>query len=245
MDSRQFEFLKAVLGENGAVALQKATNRSELLEKAILPRTILAWLSVISRGAFDGALPGTEESLNFKKSENTFTGQISIQKDVFTFDNASLFDLGAAVAVSLGVDLQPNLKALKSTDLINLGKSIDTLVKAHLAEELVKKQAKIGLPGQTAKPQEPQAPAAPTPTQLEAPKAPKPKLPKLNKATLKIKKSQIYTRCQLCSMKCFHAIADGVKVLEKGLDLLLEFDPEMWGPDEVGSLAESLEYKNV
>jgi hypothetical protein len=75
MDGRKFQFLKAVLGEDGAKALAKAAERAPELGNALLPRTIMAWLGVASRDDFEGTIPGVENTyLQFTKAEAKYSG---------------------------------------------------------------------------------------------------------------------------------------------------------------------------
>lgn len=140
--STKTQFLKAVLGDDGAHALLRATERSTALENALVPRTILAWIGLAARTQYEGSLPGIENSyVAFKKSEDGFSGQISIGDEVYDFKDKSVYHLAASVAVSMGVDHERVSDSVKSRDLKNLGKSIDLLVKARvLTEDLLNKR---------------------------------------------------------------------------------------------------------
>jgi len=145
VDSKKYGFLKAVLGQDGASALRKAADRLGGLEDAILPRAVMAWLSVAARGDYEGAIPGIDDSyLDFTKSANgTYSGSIAMGEGVFPFQNATSFHLAASIALSLGAeDLSDDFKDM---DLVKLGKSIDIMAKAKFvsnADELAK-----GAPG--------------------------------------------------------------------------------------------------
>ena len=58
-------FLEEILGQCGAQALKKASDRSPEVESILVPRAIIAWLDL--QDSFDGPLPGIENShLNFQ-----------------------------------------------------------------------------------------------------------------------------------------------------------------------------------
>jgi hypothetical protein len=137
---RRSKFLKAVLGDDGAHALTKATERSAELGYALVPRTIMAWLHT-ARGEFEGEVPGVENTyVSFTKAEAGYTGSISIDDDLYKFADASEFRLIAAIAVALDLDQARGDVKPRDLDLERLGKSIDILAKAKmLTRELVKK----------------------------------------------------------------------------------------------------------
>jgi hypothetical protein len=145
VDSKRYGFLKAVLGQDGAVALRKAADRLGGLEDVILPRAILAWLSVAARNDYEGSIPGIDDSyLDFTKNQNgSYSGSIAMGEGVFPFQNATTFNLAASIALALGAEqFTDNFKEL---DLVKLGKSIEIMAKAKFvsnADELAK-----GAPG--------------------------------------------------------------------------------------------------
>ena len=197
MDERKYAFLKAVLGTDGASSLKKAADKYGELEGAIVPRAIMAWLGVVSRGDYEGGLPGVDDSyLDFTKNQDsTYDGSIAIGEGVFPFQNASVFHLAASVALSLGASLEA--QSLKDVDVVKLGKSIDILVKAKYLSgtDLFSK----AIPGPPNKPNVRGAPLPPvTPTkqigQPEVPASQKPavadkqaKMPKHKIPQLKVK----------------------------------------------------------
>jgi hypothetical protein len=209
------QFLKAVLGDDGAQALRKAAERSDTLENALIPRTILAWIGIAARSSYSGALPGIENTyVEFTKSENGYSGQIAIGDDVYEFKDKNVYHLTASVAVSMGVDHERVPANLKDSDVARLGKSIDLLVKARVVTEQLLKKAVAGAeaPGPAAKPTpaaDPIAPDAPTAQQAALPKPTKakPKLPRTSsKATsvpmlpkLKLSEAQLQKKCTACS----------------------------------------------
>ena len=145
MDSKKYGFLKAVLGQDGAAALKKAADRLGGLEDTILPRAVLAWLSVAARGDYEGAIPGIDDSyLDFTKNENgSYSGSIAMGEGIVPFYNATVFNLAASIALSLGAEQFSD--SFKNVDLVKLGKSIDIMAKAKFvsnADELAK-----GAPG--------------------------------------------------------------------------------------------------
>ena len=143
MDLKKLQFLTEVLGSDGAMALKKAVElaaaRGLDLESALVPRAILAWLSTCSASEYEGEIPGIENTyLSFQKSENSYSGSITIGEDVYNFNRAELFHLASAVAVALGAD--NNTEGVRARDLEKLGKNLDLLAKAHhLTRVLAKK----------------------------------------------------------------------------------------------------------
>lgn len=271
MDERKLNFLKAVLGEDGARALQKAAERSEDLGNAIVPRAILSWLGIVGRADYEGDVPGVDNTyLHFAKHESLYDGSIAIGDEVYTFDNASVYHVASAVAVSIGADLAP-AQTLRDADIARLGKSIDLLAKARAATEelLSRKMVKVDKPGNAAQPIGPASPEAPQATQPKpgattpgmtgtpiggaGGKPGKPSKPKLPKPTLRIAKSQMNARCPMCAMRqfrngaftgcfCFRELSKSVRVLEKGEEVTLEFGAG-WDADAIQTLVESLERK--
>ena len=134
MDIRANQFLVAVLGVSGAEALLKASDRVEGLEHALLPRTILAWINTAPM--FDGEIPGIEDThVAFSKSEEGFSGEITIGDGLYKFENQTLFHIAATVAVAVGVDENRTSPDVRNIDMERLGKSIDMLAKARRASE--------------------------------------------------------------------------------------------------------------
>ncbi len=123
MNDSQLKFLQA---------LKQACNRSEELGSTVVPRAIYSWLSVAALGDFEGEIPGVSNSyLHFQKSDDWYTGSVSIGDSIYTFDQASIYQVASAVAVSIGADLDPH-PDLRDLDIARLGKSIDLLVKARV-----------------------------------------------------------------------------------------------------------------
>src|ERR1700690_1461192 len=129
MNELQNKFLVAILGPDGAGALKMASERSEVLGQAILPRSVLSWVNGV--GEFAGIIPGTDNLLSrFAKSEKGFSGYI----DSHEFEDASLIYVCSAIAVALGAKDDCGDEA-KSLDLERLGKSLDLLVRSKLVQE--------------------------------------------------------------------------------------------------------------
>jgi ribosomal protein S27AE len=136
MESSSYRFLSSVLGDPGAQALTKAGERWPVLQNVLVPRAILAWLSIEARHDYEGQLPGIDNSyLSFMKSEHGFTGAIAIGDNNYSFTDASLLHLAASVGVAMGIDSNPVDPQLRDQDIQRLGKSIDLLAKAHAATE--------------------------------------------------------------------------------------------------------------
>lgn len=133
MNSTHFSFLTAVLGTDGAMALQKASDRSEDLGNALVPRAILSWLDVAGRFDYEGEIPGIDGSfVSFSKSETGFNGSIDLHGELHKFNSASIFHLAASVATAIDIndDILPS--GIRNSDILKLAKSIDLLAKSKL-----------------------------------------------------------------------------------------------------------------
>lgn len=197
MDTKTVSFLKAVLGNDGATAMLRAAKRDPRLEHYLIPRTILGW--VMSKNAFEGTLPGSEVYVNFRKSEESYSGAVSQLEGLLAFGSIDEYTLVANIAAGMGLETG----TFEGTDkmLKNLGRSVDALLRAREATRQLEK-ATIDLPGMTAKPRKPEGPE-----QAEAPKKQgpytKPKLPKL--PILKVELNNLNKACKTCGTKMFKA----------------------------------------
>jgi len=127
VDPRRQKFLASVLGEESAGLLIKTIDQTPILEHAIVPRTILAWLSAAP--SFEGeVLDGID--MAFEKSDSGFTGAIDVNGDSYCFQDANVFHVGASVAVALGME-ELESEGLRTLDISRLGKTIDLMCKAH------------------------------------------------------------------------------------------------------------------
>lgn len=145
MDLQRQNFLMAVLGTDGATMLVKAVEKHPVLEHALVPRTILAWLQ--SAPCYDGALPGGESHVAFEKAESGFVGSVAMGEETYKFESVSLFHVAGAVAVALGIE-QMDSEGLRDLDIERLGKSIDALAKVkRVNDELTKNLPESGSMG--------------------------------------------------------------------------------------------------
>lgn len=128
MDSKEYAFLKEIMGIDGAEALKKAAARSAKVESVLVPRAVLSWLDIVSD--YSGTLPGTDTSIEFHKSEDGYAGSINLTGVPYRFSQSSVLRLAASVAVALGSDASAS-PDLKDIDLVRLGKSIDLLCRSH------------------------------------------------------------------------------------------------------------------
>jgi hypothetical protein len=129
-------FLEAVLGQTGTIALLKASQHSEEIHNALMPRSVLAWIK--AKQDFEGNIPGTDGFVSFKKSENGFSGEVAIGEELHKFVDASLFHVAASVAVAIDAEYEA-VSGLRDLDLERLGKSIDLLAsREHIVGLLVK-----------------------------------------------------------------------------------------------------------
>jgi len=193
MNKQIFDFLKAVLGQDGATAMRKAVARDPRIEYFLVPRTALGW--ALSKTEYEGQVPGTEIYVNFKKTSDTFTGVIAHNGQPAREFSGDQYTLAADITAGLGYEVG----TFEGTDklLATLGKSIDTLLKAQFWTNKLKKGA-VDLPGTTHKPtqqtgpEEPQKPIAVQPSNKT-----KPKLPKL--PMLKVNKEDLHKSCKTCA----------------------------------------------
>lgn len=252
------EFLVEVLGPDGASALIKATERSQELGNALLPRSVLAWINTHS-DQFQGELPGTNTAVAFSKSEEGYSGYVGVGTDMYRFTNATLFHVAASVSVALGAAGE-GVAAARGLHLENLGRSIDLLAKSQklhkeldkkkAAEELEKSKDKPaeGAPGPSHAPTKPDAPLPPTkvapPIPNPQPKPTRPKIPRPAKPvaghTLKLTRSEADSTCELCGIgqftneqftacHCLRVLAKSVKVLAfEPVSVTLELGGEDW-----------------
>jgi hypothetical protein len=262
MDSKA-KFIEGVLGNDGAQALRKVAAISPVLENALLPRTIIAWLSINARGDFEGELPGvTNTYLSFKKYDQSYSGIVTIDDENYSFNNASLYHLAASIAVALGADGDQVDPALRNRDLVNLGKSIETLAKARVVVRELKNR-KAEPPGAQAAPQKQGAPQAampgqkqpaqkqvppPKPPGIKPPKGPKTSIPKL--PSLKMAMSEAGKKCGICGgtqfkgnaftgCLCFRDLAKSVTVKTEGSNFVLDFGRE-WDRESLSVFLETV-----
>lgn len=145
----QIKFLQNVLGEDGAEALMKAVRKSFALEAALLPRTLLSWVTLASAYDYNGPIPGMEQKsfIEFRKSEKEFRfdGAMTVGEYTIPFVEASIYRLAAHLAVALDVPQDVINDELRGLDLGKLGKSIDLLIKSRVAREALDKA--FSLPG--------------------------------------------------------------------------------------------------
>lgn len=270
---RKQQFLAAVLGDDGARALAKAAERSEELSGALLPRTVIAWLGLASRFQYEGELPGLEHThIAFAKSETVpdrYSGSVTIDDNVYDFENASLYHVAGAVAVAVGA-VEADVNAIRDLDVERLGKNIDLLAKTRvLTQNLAKatvaeiRKAAEG-PGSAAAPNAPTPPAAPTPTAPSSnvssvsTKTKKPKLPKGMKkpaaptpaSTLKLSETEARAECPACGLTqikgprfagclCFRELAKSVKMTKTEDGVVLELGQD-WDNEAVVTFLESV-----
>jgi hypothetical protein len=128
-----YKFLGGVLGADGAEALKRAAGKEPSLEPLLVPRAAMAW--ALQKHDHEGTIPGIPNSyLKFKKHGHVWSGTVSVDDSVYSFENASIEHVGAALGVAVGMDLKAS--PVPDRTLSRLGKSIDALVKA---QDLVRK----------------------------------------------------------------------------------------------------------
>jgi hypothetical protein len=237
------EFLTAALGSDGAKALLKAVARQPQLGQVLMPRAILGWLDFATAHEFEGEIPGLNNSyIQFTKSDEGFSGSISLDDQVYTFQKSNVYHLAASIATAIGLEPIEVDPSLRDTVLVALGDSIDTLAKAqvlvrhlhksHLHHKKKTELEKVDLPGKTHQPTAPEGPQAPTPPNKQPSQvAKKPKLPKLS-----IAKAEAEKPCEICGGKqfanhrfqgciCYRDISKSVRTTPYSDGYVLEFAP--------------------
>lgn len=232
MNENQLKFLTAILGDDGAKALEKSIERTPILGNALVPRAILAWIKNIE--SFNGAIPGLDNKIEFKKNESGWTGEIDINSHLHKFENVSVLNVVSAISMAIGFNGEYTAEGIRNLDLNKLGKSLDVLVKS---KEVIKKSKKktededlekIEAPGKTAAPIAPAAPIAtdqaPAIKPAEKPAVAKmPKAPKQG-ATVSLTRSEMDHPCSMCGntqfkdnefigCTCFSSLKKSVDIL--------------------------------
>jgi len=240
--TKPHKFLQNTVGKLGANALCKAMERTPELSGIVIPRVIFSWINELE--FFSGDIPGTNSKLEFKKSDAGYAGNIIIGNAMHEFQNDSVYKVLGAISLALGIS-DFSYKAKENT-LSNLGKNIDLLVKSHMdkassvsdirtrasSKTLVKKDVTTGGGGRgmapRGKPHEPTPPMEPEePTAIQD--------PNIGIKRMYVRKSELDTRCPVCSMRffknevfkgcfCFKELAGDVRIIKKAEDnILLEF----------------------
>lgn len=186
------EFLKAVVGEDGAKALSKALESSPGLAPMLVPRALVSWLTAHQEG-YSGVLPGTDKNFFLAKTENGFEGFVKSDEETVVFKDVSFVEVAAGLSVILEADFQND--SLSKKELSNLGKSIDQLVFATAK--------KAELPGQPAPPRGQEGPVPPSPPTKQR------RIPKTRegnpflKKEFFISKEEMKTKCKKCEKSHF------------------------------------------
>lgn len=221
------EFLKEIVGEQGALALQRAIDRVPELEKAVVPRAARAWLQSLEDD-FVGTVPGTELNISFKKAEDSYIGSIDIGGTPYLFTGNVNFVVGC-ISVALGV--RPGVPNLKKSDIYRLGVNIDLLIQGQ-AQGKVVKAAVVEVP-------------KPKKRKVSLPKA-----KKTPKRMVKMTKSQAASKCGVCGQAqftgnvfsgcfCFSSLAKDVSVSTKPDGYLLQFG-DAWDNDAIDTLLDTI-----
>lgn len=137
------DFLQVVLGAQGLSALNRAIDRMPELRSVIIPRTLVSWINTVGSVGYEGELPGKKDSyFSLVKSENGYTGALTISNKLYTFNNQDPFHVAASVGVALDMEFVEIDEKLEKHNLTNLGKSIDLLVKSSFINKVQSELAK-------------------------------------------------------------------------------------------------------
>lgn len=209
MEDKSIAFLNEILGKDDLKVLKKAISSSNELKSLLLPRVVLSWIDISSQleDTFV-AYPELGIKFDFKKNEEGFTGYIVIDKEKYAFQNIDLNHLAASLSVALGA--QELELPSRNLEIVNLGKSIDLLVKSKILKKRIKKDKdtkKFEQPGGKAKEIPPVDPIEP---RMQDDAVGVKKRPshvatgaKIFKS-IKISKNQSLLKCHLCNQPYFN-----------------------------------------
>lgn len=137
-----FQFLEAVLGHQGSVALAKGLEARPDLVPVLIPRTILSWLAqqqALTKN-YEGQVPGVEDSLlrlELLPQSFLYRGVVKLGKS-YRFDGADILTVAGTLGLALGLSPE-DLQAApmpQSARLQKLGKSLDLLVGTNLRKAI-------------------------------------------------------------------------------------------------------------
>jgi hypothetical protein len=129
-------FLDTVLGINGSQAIQRAVSNNPSFANILVPRVLLSWVNNIANYGFEGRVPGAKDTfLVLEKTDNGFEGAVTIEEKLYTFNNSSPMHVAAAIGIAINSKLS-SVEELNKNDLLQLGKSIDALVKTNLIKSI-------------------------------------------------------------------------------------------------------------
>lgn len=126
-------FLKALLGDDCAGALVEAVQRTPGLEAALTPRAMVAWLAALGT-RYSGSIPGVDGSLNFERIDGLYKGEVVVDGQTFSYQDAPGLEVAALLAVAVGEGEIVAAK-VRDKDLARLGKSLDKMVGAVLESQ--------------------------------------------------------------------------------------------------------------
>ncbi len=242
MDPRKQAFLTAVLGSDGSGALMKAVERSAVLEYALVPRTILAWIQ--SGSEHDGELPGIEGSFA--------CFALGIEPDQAPTDLRDLDLERLGKSIDAIAKLRFVTRTLEKSDEPEETEKEPCPICGSVADETCEHKVKKEEleKGAAAAPQAPKPPKPPA----AAGSAPKPSLPKTPKppTTIKMTKAEVARVCSACGLGqfkdgkfhgciCFRAMNKAVKVtpVDAG-GFNIELDPRVWDKGDVVTFLEAV-----
>lgn len=134
------DFLEAILGEAGLNAIEKACRDTPKLDTILLPRTIFAWLQN-QPDTFDSTVPGSSTiGLTFTKSEDSYTGSLSMDVEKISFEKATDIHLTSCLAVALGLEPPDQIECDQKL-IKKLGSVVEKLIKARSKLAEMKKMA--------------------------------------------------------------------------------------------------------
>lgn len=161
--SKSSDFSLEVLGKSDHEMVQGLTKRYPAAEPVVVSVIAKHWLEFQDK--FEGTIPGTNFEIEFKKSENGYTGHFCDDSDVFEFSDIPLQSLAYYVTSCFGLEKTEYESPEK---LEKLTKSLDLLIKKSLLGRLKKAGPK------TPKPKAPTASLPGQPAKMKAPVAPQP-----------------------------------------------------------------------
>jgi hypothetical protein len=161
------DFIKIILGDEASNVLDRVVDRVPEFASVIVPRALIGWLNIMGKYGYEGEIPGQPNSYFslVKNEDNLFTGAITIDNELYNFENAELLHVAASFGVALGIESASVSDQLKKRDLSDLGKNLDLLIKSNIVNNFKNSRVKISKYGDfTVEPQEDKFTVKHTPT---------------------------------------------------------------------------------
>ena len=222
-------FLEPLVGKPGKAVLDNLVKGEEQLRAFVLPRIIVGWLRTVGDG--NVSLPNGSPFSSLRKSAGGFSGEITIGSCLHSFENS--LDTSVAAMVSLSSCSSAVEVTAKASDLAKIAKTIDLLCKsvsmnpkAPVIEVKAVVHPVVELP------------VVAMPIMPPKGKVTIPSVKKSSRKTIKLAKSQVDARCEVCAgalfskmefvgCDCLGDLAKSVKTRSLGGCLELSFSEDI------------------